>query len=113
MKSILVTFALCAVAHLAQADNWTGKDKSEHFVLSAALSASVTAATKNEWAGVGAALIVGIAKEAYDDRHRDRHTPSFKDLAAGLAGGYVGTKLGGAVFIPQKGGFTFRLVKEF
>lgn len=104
MKLTLAALALAALTMPAQADDWTGPDKTKHFVLSAGLSAAVTVATKNEWAGVGAALAVGVAKEVYDYRHRDRHTPSAKDLIAGVAGGYVGAKLGGLVVIPQRGG---------
>ena len=111
MKLIIAALTLAALALPAQADEWTGPDKTKHFVLSAGLSAAVTVATKNEWAGVGAALAVGIAKEAYDYRHRDRRTPSIKDLIAGAAGGYVGAKLGGLVVILQRGGVSIWLVK--
>ena len=61
-------------------------DKQKHIGVGAALNLGLQAAgVKKEtaWCIAGA---VFIGKELYDARHRDRHTPEFADIGAGVAG---------------------------
>jgi uncharacterized protein YfiM (DUF2279 family) len=92
MKRLLAISALLASS--AHADSWTGQDKTLHFVGGAAIGASVTIATGNERMGMLAGAGVGLVKEIYDSRHRDRHTPSGKDFAVTVLGAVVGSYTG-------------------
>ncbi len=114
MNRILTLIALTLACSAASAaDEWASRDKLQHAALSAGIAAAATAVTKDERIGFAAAVAVGVAKELYDASNRDKHTPSWKDLAADVAGAYVGAKLGGVVFIPQPGGLSVRLIRKF
>lgn len=88
------------IAWPAWADDWTGPDKTRHLMIGAAVGASVTMATRNEWVGLAAAAGVGLAKEVYDAQHQTSHTVSGKDFAMTVLGGIVGAKIGGLVITP-------------
>ena len=102
---------LPTLAHACPDDRWLGHDKAQHFVGSAALAAGVTAVTRSELTGFAVSVSLGLAKEAFDSRHPGRHCASLRDLAADVAGAYVGAKGSGWVILPQRGGFTFLFVK--
>ena len=89
IKSILYVVLLLPI--LAQADEWTGRDKTLHFVGGAAIGAAVTLATDKPMYGVAAGAAVGLAKELYDTQHRATHTPSTKDLLVTVLGAAVGS----------------------
>jgi uncharacterized protein YfiM (DUF2279 family) len=90
LSHILSAFVL-TLASLAHADEWTGRDKTLHFLGGAAVGMAVTVATDNPSYGIAAGAAVGLAKELYDTRHRSTHTPSAKDLLATIAGAAVGS----------------------
>lgn len=92
------------------ADSWTGPDKLQHAAGSAAIAAAVTVATGSERTGFWTSVAVGAAKEAYDARHRDRHTPSWKDFGADVAGAYAGAKLGAYIVVRRN---SITVTKQF
>ena len=94
-------------------DCWFGKDKAAHFGYSAIIASSVTAATQNEFYGLAAAVAVGAAKEGYDDLHRPKHDPSWKDFGVDVAGGIVGAKVGGLFIKRQNRGILVGFHKVF
>lgn len=104
MKHLIAAALALASTAAAAEDSWTGRDKALHFTGSAAIAGVVTAAAKSESAGFWTSVAVGAAKEARDYKHRDRHTASWKDFAADVAGAYVGAKLGGLTIQPQEKG---------
>ena len=89
IKSILCVLLL--TPFLVHADEWTGRDKTLHFLGGAAIGAAVTVATERPAYGIAAGAAVGLAKELYDTQHRSTHTPSAKDLIATVAGAAVGS----------------------
>jgi len=95
--------ALSIVATAAQAEPWSGADKELHFVGGATVSAAVSAATRNEWAGFAAGVAVGVAKEAYDERKYGG--ASAKDAIVTALGALLGAKASGWALTPS--GFTF------
>lgn len=104
---------LPALALACPDDRWIGADKAQHFVGSAALAAAGTALTRSETAGFALSVGLGIAKEAYDAQHSDRHCASLRDLAADVAGAYAGAYAAGWALVPRRGGFTFYLRTRF
>jgi len=83
-----------AVSSSAYADSWTGPDKTLHFAGGAVIGAAVTMYTDKPIYGIAAGAAVGLAKELYDARNRDKHTPSAKDFAVTVAGAVVGSYTG-------------------
>jgi putative lipoprotein len=84
-------------------DNWTGKDKAEHFIASAALAAAGTAYANNQgWNsaqsrsfGLMFSMGLGAGKELYDSREAGSGW-SWKDFSwdiAGAAAGYSAYQL--------------------
>ena len=99
---ILLIPAIC----IAQ-DSWFGKDKAQHFVGSAVLSygfSEFMSADKAFLTAVG----IGFAKEVYDYRHPHKHTASYKDFIADVAGAYVGVYAKGYSFDYQNKTFVVR-----
>lgn len=97
---MIKTFAVIAALSFslaANADEWTGPDKTKHFLGGAAIGAAVTLATDKPEYGIAAGILVGVAKEAYDDRHRNKHTVSIKDLLLTVAGSAVGSYAGSLI----------------
>ncbi|MDV5139307.1 hypothetical protein CYR40_14605 [Chimaeribacter arupi] len=86
-------------SHYAQ-DKWTGQDKVEHFIGSAALAAAGSAYAEHQHAGqterrnVGLlfSLSLGVAKEGYDSRPAGSGW-SWKDLGWDVAGALAGYTL--------------------
>lgn len=97
-KLSLIALILCisGCTHYAN-DQWTGKDKAEHFVGSAVLAAAGTAYGDNqEWSearsrsfGVLFSVSLGAAKELYDSRDGGSGW-SWKDFSWDMAGAAVG-----------------------
>jgi uncharacterized protein YfiM (DUF2279 family) len=104
MLSVITAIILTTNAH---ADSWYGEDKVGHFVMGAGVATAVTVATGNEWYGFAAGTAVGALKEVYDYKHRDKHTPSFKDFAVTAVGALVGAKFGGLMVTPNR--ITYRI----
>ena len=90
MQSALL-YVLLSLPFLAHADDWTGRDKTLHFIGGAAVGAAVTLATDKPMYGIAAGAAVGLAKELYDTQHRATHTPSAKDLVMTIVGAAVGS----------------------
>lgn len=109
MRKYLIFLLLPAIA-FAQ-DSWLGKDKAQHFAGSAVLSyafSEVMSADKAFLASVG----IGLAKELYDYKHPDKHTASYKDLVADIAGAYVGVYLKGYSFSYDSKTFVMRYTMQ-
>jgi uncharacterized protein YfiM (DUF2279 family) len=91
MKTMLALF-FAFIATTAHADEWTGKDKTQHAIVGAVTASVVTLITEDPVYGCAAATALGFVKEAYDSRHRATHTASFKDFAVTAAAGCVAAK---------------------
>ncbi len=82
-------------------DEWTARDKQMHaaggFAISAVSYALVetfapeTRGWKKHALAIGASVLVGAAKEAYDYQHPDQHTCDARDFVATAAGGVLGS----------------------
>jgi putative lipoprotein len=97
---ILCVVLLCSgCAHVAQ-DNWTGKDKAEHFLSSAVLAAAGSEISQHQHRGRGQnlrfgflfSLSFGAGKELYDSRSSGSGW-SWKDLSYDVAGAATGIAL--------------------
>ncbi|MCB5315404.1 YfiM family lipoprotein [Yersinia intermedia] len=92
-------FLSSACTHMAN-DSWTGKDKAQHFLASAALAAAGTAYGENQnWSdaksrnfGLLFSIGIGASKELYDSR-QDGTGWSWKDFAWDVAGAITGYSL--------------------
>ena len=83
----LIAAMLLTATNAAHAESWGRRDKWKHILVGSAIGVSVTKA-KDDWRyGCAAATAIGLVKEVYDRRHRDRHTPSFRDFAVTAAAG--------------------------
>ena len=92
MKTLLLAIAFLPA--LATADEWTGRDKTLHFAVGAAIGGAVTVATERRDYGIAAGVAVGLAKELYDAQHKATHTPSAKDFAVTALGAVAGAYTG-------------------
>ncbi|MGK3115144.1 YfiM family lipoprotein [Candidatus Pantoea formicae] len=97
---ILCIVLLCSgCAHVAQ-DNWTGKDKAEHFFSSAVLAAAGSEISQHQHQSRGQnlrfgflfSLSFGVGKELYDSRSSGSGW-SWKDLSYDVAGAATGVAL--------------------
>ena len=114
--TISLILSLPLIAH-AQADGWTTPDKALHFGITAAgVGACATITGKTRVCMVGGVL-VAVAKEVYDNQHKDIHTPSAKDFVAGsvgaIVGAYAGEGLRGWIIKPKKRGVSVAYTSEF
>jgi putative lipoprotein len=103
IKYLIVLIPAICIAQ----DSWFGKDKAQHFVGSAVLSYSFSefmSADKAFLTAVG----IGLAKEVYDYQHPHKHTASYKDFIADVAGAYVGVYAKGYSFDYNKKQFIVR-----
>ena len=104
MKTYIFTIALAVAASGACADEWTGKDKTQHAVVGAAVGAATTLASRDWKHGCAAATAIGVAKEVYDNQHRDRHTPSAKDAVVTALAGCLAAKGTALIIAPKANG---------
>ena len=88
----------------AYADEWTGKDKTQHAIVGAAIGAAATAFSGRGEHGCAAATAIGVAKELYDSQHRSRHTPSAKDAIVTAVAGCLAAKGTSLIIAPTKNG---------
>lgn len=101
MRKLVLLMVLCCTGctHMAN-DSWTGKDKAEHFVSSAVLSAAGSAYGDKQHLSEGRsasfglmfALSLGAAKELYDSREGGSGW-SWKDFSWDVAGAATGYTL--------------------
>ncbi|AUX94516.1 YfiM family lipoprotein [Mixta gaviniae] len=101
MRTLLLLLCLCCAgcSHTAQ-DRWTGRDKAQHFIVSAALSAAGNEYGQQQgWRprhsnsfGLMFAFSLGAAKELYDSRSAGSGW-SWKDLGWDIAGAATGFAL--------------------
>ena len=86
----LVGAVLLAPAPAHAADKWTGEDKVLHAVYSctAGVAAYALAGADRPWLAFGLAMLPGIRKEWFDQKHKAAQGNgwSWKDLAADAAG---------------------------
>lgn len=61
-------------------------DKLLHLIIGMAIAANPLQTAE---AAVATAVLVGIAKEVYDQKHKTRHTPDPKDAASTAAGALI------------------------
>ena len=78
-------------------DSWYGKDKRQHFAGSAVLSYGLSEVMSPNAAFL-TSVGIGLAKEVYDYQHPEKHTASYKDFIADVAGAYVGVYAKGYSF---------------
>lgn len=113
MRRLLIA-ALALACSVAHADEWTGRDKKLHASGGAGIGAATTLVFKDARYGCTAATAVGALKEAYDARHRDQHTPSFKDFAVTAAAGCAAAYSTQWLFVvPKQGGAEVVWSKRF
>lgn len=107
VKTVLGTFLLLSLAACATApanhkeDNWFGKDKYAHFLISGITSAAIAKAAKEDgkencdaaMIGFGITLSLGAAKESYDKRYK-KTLYSSQDMVWNLAGSTIGSLAG-------------------
>lgn len=80
-------------SHLVHADEWTGKDKSLHFGVSAALGVAAYAQTHDRTKAFAWAIAPGVLKEIADSQS-DGNQFSSKDLAWDALGAFAGVQAG-------------------
>ena len=114
--AISLILSLPLIAH-AQADGWTTPDKALHFGITAAGVGACAAITGKTRVCMVGGVLVAVAKEVYDNQHKDIHTPSAKDFVAGsvgaIVGAYAGESLRGWIIKPKKRGFSVAYTSEF
>lgn len=94
MKPSTVLLALSLAAPVSGfADDWSGPDKTRHFVVSAVLGTLSAMHYENKWRAFGVALIPGLLKELHDSGQPGNHF-SGKDMAANALGAAVGVQIG-------------------
>lgn len=113
MKARLIiaaaSLAVIAGSSSVRADEWTGKDKAGHAQAGALIGGIAAAAAQSPTVGCLMAVGAGIAKEAYDTQHPDKHTASYKDATVTAAFGCLAAKFSSLVVGPNR--IVFR--KEF
>lgn len=101
MACITVAASVVIYCQPAQADEWTGKDKAGH-AQAGALIGGIAAASQSPAVGCLFAVGAGIAKEAYDTQHPDKHTASYKDATVTAAFGCLAAKFTSLVVGPNQ-----------
>lgn len=109
MRHCLI-IALLVVSGFASADEWTGEDKKQHFIGSAAMAAVASVAFKDSDHPVlypfAASLSVGLAKELLDSTGGGSGF-SYKDLAADALGAALGVAVGNGVIYATRNTINF------
>lgn len=104
MKARLIIAAASLVviagSSSVRADDWTGKDKAGHAQAGALIGGIAAAAAQSPTVGCLMAAGAGLAKEAYDAQHPDKHTASFKDFTITSLAGCLTAKVSGLVIGP-------------
>lgn len=81
----LILSALLVLPMASQADEWTGRDKTLHFIAGAVVAGSVHELSGSRAFGFAIGSAVAIGKEFYDMR-TPGHTPSLKDAIVTVMG---------------------------
>ncbi len=84
---------LAAISPVHAADDWTGPDKTKHFMVSAAVGTISGFYLENKWKAFGVAMIPGLLKEVADSNDANNHFSS-RDLVADALGAAVGVHVG-------------------
>ena len=108
MSRAALAALLALAAAAAQADQWTGQDKTQHALGGFAIGSLTTALTKSKTAGCLTGAGVGLVKELADSRS-DKHTASGKDFAVTALASCLGAQFSGLFIGPNR--ITYR--KEF
>lgn len=99
LAAIVMAFA-ATLAHAGgfnNSDSWTGNDKAQHAYYSAAIGLAAGSMIEDKKTAFFVAMVPGIAKEIYDYHHNDKHSASYKDLAADALGAAVGVYVGNCI----------------
>jgi hypothetical protein len=104
MIKTIIAIAITATMSASYANQWTGKDKTQHAIVGAAIGSATTLATGNWMHGCAAATAIGVAKEVYDNQNRDRHTSSAKDAVVTALAGCLAAKGTSLVIVPTRTG---------
>ena len=96
------SFQAQAEHYCSRSDCWTGKDKAQHLLISAAFGIASSAVFEDKWTAFGVAMLPGVAKEIWDYNHRQTHSCSAKDLAADAIGAAIGVNAGHWVFYTSR-----------
>lgn len=99
-------FTLVFATFIAEADEWTGPDKTQHAQAGAVIGAAITLATKDPTTGCVASMALGAAKEIYD-HNRPQHESSMKDFAVTAIAGCLVAQGTGFIVAPGKILFKF------
>jgi putative lipoprotein len=94
---LAASMAACATVHHPH-DDWFGKDKMKHFLVSSVIGAAATKIAANNGAapcqsvfiGISTSLAIGAGKEWYDKNIRKTYF-SWKDMVWDFAGGTLGS----------------------
>lgn len=118
MRNVIFSLLLTLpAASFAQSDEWTSPDKVLHFGITAAGVGACSAVTGKTKLCMAGGVLVAVAKEVYDNQHKDIHTPSAKDFVAGsigaIVGAYAGESLRGLIIKPKKRGVFVAYNTEF
>lgn len=112
IKKILLLSSLMIMNNFAHADDWTGKDKEQHFIAGAVAASLFTTYKRNEFQGFIFGTAIGLGKEIYDAT-TGRGDPSIKDFIVTSLGAAAGAKVTGFFIIPKKDGVSFNYAKQF
>lgn len=97
MRRLFIPLVSMAVVVLSSPvlanDDWTGPDKTKHFIVSAALGTVSGVYVENKWKAFGLAMVPGLIKEIMDANDPNNHFSS-RDLVADALGAAVGVHVG-------------------
>ncbi len=103
-KFLIIALFACSFSfadEITWKDKWAGKDKFQHATIEIAIGTVTGAYFEDKTTAFAVAMLPGIAKEIYDYKHSNKHSASFKDLAADAVGAAVGVYVGNCVIRKQ------------
>jgi uncharacterized protein YfiM (DUF2279 family) len=99
MLKQIISITTLLVSFSSQADEWTGQDKTLHFLAGAGIG-FVGNAFDSPKVGCIGGFVVGTLKEGYDSMHQETHTVSMKDMLVTALGACTVANVSGLVFGP-------------
>lgn len=103
-QKLVLILGVSILANQALAGN-IEKDKFYHFGVSAALGMGAKMLVEEDglpWKSFGLAVLPGLAKEIYDDKHKNGSGFSKSDLLADALGAALGVSIGNTIITFQK-----------
>jgi uncharacterized protein YfiM (DUF2279 family) len=98
-KQLIFSTVFLLASFSSQADEWTGQDKSLHFIAGAGVGI-IGNAIDSPKVGCISGFVVGTLKEGYDSLHPESHTVSMKDMLVTALGACTIANVSGLVFGP-------------